>query len=270
MPKPLKFHQTLNQAPRSPHGKHRRSGAPAHRHSPDRADHSAGRTVTISATAWGAAVNTFFTIDEPKPPAVAHAGIRTGEMIGHRLWWVIREAGELWLCSLVHKRLWKIAETIYGDTQSYIEKNLGFFRSTGIPGGTYAFSCKELLAPEIMDISRDMRDYKEFEAAFKRFVEEHKDRPEVIFQVSALRVSVLIWNPLRHAIALACGTIKMWGDVVEHQRGYRAEFAKLNSLDLIHTFDEDTDAQALYDELCSRYGTAPSPDSPVPHHCPLP
>ncbi len=33
---------------------------------------------------------------------------------------------------------------------------------------------------------------------------------------------------------LVAGTIKMWGDVVEHEKGYRAEYAKINSLDAIH------------------------------------
>jgi hypothetical protein len=29
------------------------------------------------------------------------------------------------------------------------------------------------------------------------------------------------------------GTIKMWGEVVEHERGYRAQYARINSLDKI-------------------------------------
>lgn len=34
--------------------------------------------------------------------------------------------------------------------------------------------------------------------------------------------------------AMATGTVLLWGDVVEHERGYRAEFAKVRSLDWLY------------------------------------
>lgn len=46
---------------------------------------------------------------------------------------------------------------------------------------------------------------------------------------------------------MAVGTVRLWGEVIEHERGYRAEFAKVHSLD--HVFGE-ADLAALR----ARYG----------------
>jgi hypothetical protein len=37
----------------------------------------------------------------------------------------------------------------------------------------------------------------------------------------------------------AIGTIALWGEIVEHERGYRAEFAKIASIDRVDGADED-------------------------------
>jgi hypothetical protein len=37
------------------------------------------------------------------------------------------------------------------------------------------------------------------------------------------------------------GTIKMWGEVIEHERGYRAQYARINSLDDILRFESIDD-----------------------------
>lgn len=37
----------------------------------------------------------------------------------------------------------------------------------------------------------------------------------------------------------AVGTILLWGEIVEHERGYRAEFAKIASIDRVEGADED-------------------------------
>lgn len=34
-------------------------------------------------------------------------------------------------------------------------------------------------------------------------------------------------------VSVAYGAVKMWGEVVEHERGYRAQFAKLVSLTFV-------------------------------------
>ena len=47
------------------------------------------------------------------------------------------------------------------------------------------------------------------------------------------------WCPLNETKTLVRGTIKMWGEVVEHDTGYRAEFAKIVSLDEVATGEVD-------------------------------
>lgn len=33
---------------------------------------------------------------------------------------------------------------------------------------------------------------------------------------------------------MCTGTVLLWGDIVEHERGYRAEFAKVRSIDWLY------------------------------------
>ena len=80
-------------------------------------------------------------------------------------------------------------------------------------GGTYAFASAEQLAPEI----ERLRDY----------TEKSRRIPKSSFHW------MIGWQPVFETDVLVSGTIKMWGDVIEHERGYRAEFAKVNSIDVI-------------------------------------
>jgi hypothetical protein len=209
----VKFYQTLNQAPKGPkHGKHRRTSPPAHRDSVDRTDHGSGGASSFTTVSWRA-FNTwtpFDPVEEPKPPAIPHAGIRTGELIGHRLWWMVRDGGEDWLCSLVHRRLWKPNETINGNTNEYVGD---LWARVG--GGTYAFSSADSIPPEITSYE-----------AYRRLA------GDMVMFISCG------WEPVRETETIVSGTIKMWGDVVEHQFGYRAEFAKIASLDAVHGSDD--------------------------------
>lgn len=145
---------------------------------------------------------------EPKPPTIPNAGIRTGEIIGHRLWWVIGDD----LCSLAHSRIWKPGETIVGDTNGIVRSDPFYFEV--IWGGTYAFATRGQLGGDI----EAMTDALASAAQRRR------------------SGSLYLWagHPLYVAEGFAIGTVKMWGDVVEHETGYRAEFAKLNSIDEIH------------------------------------
>lgn len=215
-----KFYQTLNQTPRSmKHGQHRRAGAPAHRHSLDRASDSAGGadpcgTIPLSAitvSAWNpfTIIGTDFAYDipepepKPKPPAVPRAGIRTGELIGHRLWWIVPDG----LCSLAHWRIWKPGETVVGNVQDLVP---GWeMYSEPIWCGVYAFLRREQVAAELSE----MREWL--------------DRPHKGYLAFSLHGR----EPMNEAIGLVGGTVKMWGDVIEHEHGYRAEFAKLHSID---------------------------------------
>ena len=56
----------------------------------------------------------------PTVPTIPYAGVRTGELIGHRLWWVLPGAGELWLSSFAHRRLWYPDETVSGNLDEVV------------------------------------------------------------------------------------------------------------------------------------------------------
>lgn len=206
MTKPLKFYQTLNQAPRSPkHGKHRRASPQAYDNPTERTDYGTGRSGTITWTT----IHSPFSWDYPEP-TIPHAGIRTGELIGHRLWWLLNDGGEQWLCSLAHRRLWQSGETITGD----LAKVVGFNIIDPIYGGTYAFA----------EASNLIKESEECINTLKDLARQREQWGGQLFGV---------FHPCLEAVGLAEGTIKMWGEVVEHERGYRAEFAKLVSIDKI-------------------------------------
>lgn len=207
MPKPLKFHQTLNQAPRSMgHGQHRRAGAPSHSRASNRTSNRARRADAglASLISWD------FAAPEPKPPAIPYAGIRTGELIGHRLWWLI--GGKL--SSLAHLRFWEPDETVSGQTNEIVASDPWNYWM--VWGGTYAFKTRQQIGDDSGDWIEHMKVCAPSHIYFGRtFVT---------------------------ASAIVVGTIKMWGDVIEHTRGYRAEFAKINSIDELHG---DGDIEAL-------------------------
>ena len=220
MAKPLKYYQTLNQAPRSvKNGKHRRAGSPAHGRTIVGADHSAGgadESTTVWVT-WHPGTVTYpnpFAFSEPEPPAIPYAGIRTGELIGHRLWWVLQEDGEQWLSSLAHRRLWQPDETVSANVDKVVD-DFGLWIGPKIWGGTYAFADAGRLDGEAM--------YE-------------------LLQIERWRESVKRcgmgwyagWVPYAETATFVAGTIKMWGEVIEHETGFRAQFAKLNSIDRMY------------------------------------
>lgn len=186
------------------HGKHRRTSPQTHGHSADRADQGSRGTYALTPR------TTWTTFAEPQPPAIPYAGIRTGELIGHRLWWMIVEKDKQWLCSLAHRRLWLPGETIEGD----LEKPVDIFCS--IFGGTYAFSNRDFIEPELNEWKHSICTWNEQ------------------LKLGFIWVTGFHWFPLHESTTLVSGTVKMWGEVVEHERGYRSQFAKLHSLDAIY------------------------------------
>lgn len=203
MPKPQPAYTKLNPTPRSMknHGKHRRASKAAYGDPIEPTDNSAGwpNPGGISWITWPGS-----TVERPKPSTIPHAGIRAGEIVGHRLWWLIHQDGIPWICSLAHRLLWKPEQIVEGNIgETVCDYGMVF-------GGTYAFSEPGYLDDEIADQHRWAEEFKR----------------EYFLTMG--------WVAYHETATLISGTIDMWGDVVEHAKGYRAQFAKLRSLDAIH------------------------------------
>lgn len=140
-----------------------------------------------------------------------YKGIKTGELTGYRLWWVLPEGK---LCSLVHRSIWEPGVVIEGDVDAIVG-------ACAVPGGVYSFSEKSSLEPEFL--------YYRIEGA------------------TLTPASYLGETP----IALVSGEISMWGEVVEHQWGYRAQYARVKSLDTLHSYTSNAPS---IDELRKLYG----------------
>lgn len=82
------------------------------------------------------------------------------------------------------------------------------------------------------------------------------------FKKKSDAIKKLLENPSPHAF----GSIKMWGDVIEHTIGYRAQFAKIISLDDVHPSDKK-----LLQTLRENYGLC-QPLSSIPRRlaCQMP
>lgn len=202
---PFSFRSLFSNGGR--HGSHRRTDPASHNHSADRAS---ARTGTHNAVA---------SADSPEPgaPAIPSAGIRAGEIIGHRLWWVVNQDGVAWLRSLAPPLLWVPGESVKGNTREIVQRALVVHDGTitgarDIWGGVYSYSTSGPLSKEI------------------RYWSQWGD------QIGK---------------ALVCGTVKLWGEVIEHNEGYRAEYAKVHSLRAVVWGEADLEA------LRARYlGTA--------------
>lgn len=255
MTRPLKFHQSLNQPARNArHGKHRPARTSPHRHPADRASDGAGGTIAVgplqitwdqsrryahftdtsqdsgesSGLIWGTLKPgnwvSFFDLypDLFKPlPSV----VTTGELIGHRLWWLIN--GHLY--SLAHEQHWEPGEVMEGDVDSEI-------RDTGVEGGVYSYNDAERCRNEGTQFGR-MLDRMSYHWSLwsSSLTERHAY--------------------IRNADAVICGTVKLWGQVVEHEDGYRAQFARIASLDSIHAPPYLSDAAPEWLEMLRRkYG----------------
>jgi hypothetical protein len=207
--KPQPWYAQYNQPPRSAkHGRNWKPNPQTHRRSIDRADPPADDRADAFAFALQPGGITFiYPIQDPKPPAIPYAGVRAGEIIGYRMWMVLND---LELCSLAHHFIWEPNATIEGDVDKIVEDGWGSFMFC-IYGGVYAYNSLEHIRK-----SGDLKDMDPH--AFPRHVTF-----DGIF-------STRNWYTV-HAVAI--GTIKMWGEVVEHEKGYRAQYAKLRSIDQV-------------------------------------
>lgn len=136
--------------------------------------------------------------DKPKP-ALKRDGVVAGEIVGYRCWRV--EKGLL--RSVYQKDFWRPLEILAG-------RELGDWDSRGIHAWKDAGS----------------KQYHDYIRAY-------------LNDVSDPFRQMLMWGSSRSEPdtsrpAMVTGTVFLWGDVVEHERGWRAEYARVRSLDWLY------------------------------------
>jgi hypothetical protein len=228
MAKPLKFYQTLNQAPRSvKHGTHRRTSPPAHGSAIVGADYGPGGsdqgTVWITWAPGGTFNSTVSAVDfaRPEPQPIPYAGIRTGEIIAYRAWFVVNNYE---LRSLAHHFIWVPGEAVHGDVLKIIDDMQNLFRVRLLMGGVYAHT----------DIALTIDDVREeWSVRYPRQME--REHPQLGWVPSSWDdpVGSEATVEVDTFLGMAIGAVKLWGEVVEHERGYRAEHAKIVSIDAV-------------------------------------
>lgn len=167
-----------NQERNKSDGKYRRTSKARDGSAAKGADTGAGGA--DEAAVWAKIRTALFPSKTGKIP---HAGIRTGEIIGHRAWWLTVRGGQRRLGSLAHEFVWEPCQVVEGDVDREVVPN--------VLGGVYAYR-----SPDTPDFTR-------------------------IQQLAAMLYS----SPL------ILGTVRMWGEVVIHTHGYRAQFARIHSID---------------------------------------
>ena len=231
MAKPQPWYASWSQSPKGPHhGKHRRTSPKAHSDSAngtgagnDGADAFSSAVTpkkgtvfrtSLLAASWrillggqplsagidpsqgtGLISNYHAYVLLHEPSTIPYAGIRAGEITGHRAWFLYQGK----LCSIAHFFLWEPGKVITGDINAHVGRIWN-----PIMGGVYAFST-----------------LNHFRAAMAKW---DSSWPKLLYRnkfdyADPYQVDGIVW-----------GTISMWGNVVEHEKGYRAEFAKITSL----------------------------------------
>lgn len=240
-PRPQPFYARLNQPPRSPHGRNRQAPKKNYSDPLDGAGASTGgataRTIYTPITFAPGGVTyidpgvssglmymlpggiTYVGADwiKPEPLPIPYTGIHSGELTGHRAWFV---TDTYELTSLAHYFVWELGKTIEGNVEEVVFTGA----ITGIQrfGGVYAYSSFDLLRDD--ELASAMRN---------RYIWPTRERKPSARQLSvgdSITLSDYISETVTY-LGLAYGTVKLWGETVQHEKGYRASFAKLTSID---------------------------------------
>lgn len=253
-PRPQPYYARLTQPPRSPNGRNRQAVATNHSNPLDGAGASAGGADAVTPGTWytgvanlkpaamlpggityidsgvnpnlnlvqamidaqTAIINQVYgiNIDILEPPPIPYTGIHSGELTGYRAWLVTDEYD---LCSLAHYFIWEPKATIEGDINEMVWKS-----ATGITpdrfGGVYAYSSfGHLRDDELINVAKNKHCF-----------------PYRVLGSGLLTKPIKMTDYMSNLVTylgLAFGTVKLWGETIEHEKGYRASFAKLTSID---------------------------------------
>lgn len=138
-------------------------------------------------------------------PPLESSGVVVGEIYAWRAWDVLIDKETFWggtqpkiLESLYHNHIWPPGETQYAPNVPDFEE-----------GGFYGF--------------KESGDAWEYAQDFCNRVFISKSAPSRLKRPGRRKPTVLV----------VLGKVKMWGKIVEHDNGFRGEFAKIHSLDCI-------------------------------------
>jgi len=169
------------------------------------------------------------TSGSPRPTAVAHAlsvsgerasvpyaGIRAGEIDGWKMWLLHTNRR---ISSLTNPTYWEPGMTVMGDVDKVC---YGFGNRRAL--GVYAYNSPEVLMTEVSEYEDHL---------------QHKNRVEFLHHRRDYLTD--IWSLMDDSMENVCelrytfhgivfGQVKLWGEVVEHEQGYRAQCCKIRSL----------------------------------------
>ena len=186
----------------------------------------------------------FSRLDENKDPVIENVGIRLGEIIGWRVW-RIHQSGMLHSGALSAAR-WLPKTPMVGNPSA-----VGPY---GDPEGVHAFLED---GDGVMEAIGDYRPHGRCDEMNRdHFMMRRKeDRMK--------KYGVTVLNPLAHLnplypeefIGVAIGKVALWGTVIEHEKGYRAEYAQIESIDRLASVRHGVDiSNWLLDQLRRTYG----------------
>jgi len=216
----------FHAAPRSSkHGKHRRSSSAAHSSPADgTSEPNTGANPQIahylanpSFAFRGAVFPEYAPLD---PNSTPHAGIRAGELIGYRCWYV--DDGF---------NLHSVSADYVWPTDAPAEGNPGIFIDSYpfLPAGVYAFNDEERARQQLIEYVAGQT-----------------------FPFSWIRQAKIELILVRY-IGVVYGEVKLWGEVHEHEHGYRAQYAKITA---VHTgtFGWTSSRESCLPNIRKRYG----------------
>src|SRR4029077_15929376 len=146
--------------------------------------------------------------DRPDFKDIPKGETKIGEMIGHRFWLI--EATSCLLWSYTQSIPWYPGEPVEGNPRNY--RDIGHnWRGLGV----YSFKSTDLLMTEINRAKYQLRDHLHHNVPWKENLGS-------IGQGNLLYID---------CIGFVYGTVEMWGDVVEHEYGFRSQYAKIVTLD---------------------------------------
>lgn len=173
----------------------------------------------LPQTSWRQLNNGMMLYGEPvtKPP-LRRDTIIAGEIIGYRCWRIENNL----LRSVYQSDVWQPRQILEG-------RELGDWDSRGI----HAWKSSG---------SKEYHDY------IRGYLNPETDTwKQAVLYGTSIRIE--------DKPAMLTGTVFLWGDVVEHERGYRAEYARVRSLDWLYP-DADMmgKEQEVLEEFRQRYG----------------